>query len=124
MAERAKKPKDRLAWLEKQGHIRPEHVVLGEQIIKLRETRDREPSPHMHFDQGAGGGGGNAVLKRLHARQKWERFFAAVGPEGEAVISCVVIDGKSLGDTAKELNLHPKAILPLLRFALDVMGRQ
>lgn len=123
MAEAAKKPKDRLAWLEKQGHIQPEHVALGERLIKLSEAREREPSPHMHFDQGVGGGGGGGILGRLSARQKWERAFAAVGPEGEAIISCVVIDGLSLGDAAKELNIHPKAVLPLLQMALDVMAR-
>ena len=120
-----KKPKDRMAWLVKRDHIRAEHMDLGERILKLNEDRRREPSTHMHFDHGSGGGGtkGNGVMGRVSAGQKWERLFAVVGPAGEAIICCVIIDGKSLGDTAAELNLHPKAVLPMLQLSLDVLAR-
>lgn len=120
-----KKPKDRMDWLLKRGHIQAEHLELGEQILKLNEAKQREPSTHMHFDQGGGGGGvqGGGVMGRVGARQKWERLFAIVGPAGEAIISAVIIDGMSLGDAAEHLNLNPKAMLPMLNFALDVLAR-
>jgi hypothetical protein len=119
-----KKPKDRLGWLVKQGHVQPEHLDLGERLLKLNEDRQREPSPHMHFDHGAGGGsGGGAILGRQAARQRWERFFAVAGPTGEALVSAIIIDGMSLADAAEYLNINPKAVLPMLRYTLDVLAR-
>lgn len=119
-----KRPKDRMAWLIKRDHIRADHADLGERILKMHEDRRREPSTHMHFDQGGGGGTkGGGVMGRVSAGQKWERLFAVVGPAGEAIVSCIIIDGKSLGDTAAELNLHPKAVLPMLQLSLDVLAR-
>lgn len=118
-----RRPRDRLDWLVKRDHIRPEHAEMGERLLKLHETRMREPSPRMHFDQGAGGGGVSAVLGRLTARTKWERLFAVVGPAGEALVTCVILDGKSLAETAEELNLHPKAVLPMLQLVLDILER-
>lgn len=120
-----KKPKDRMAWLVARGHIHADHAELGERILKLNEDKQREPSTHMHFDQGGSGGGsrGSATLGRVGARQKWERLFAVAGPAGEAIICAIIIDGMSLGDAAEHLNLNPKAMLPMLNFALDVLAR-
>lgn len=123
IATASKKPKDRLDWLVKRQLIQPEHLELGEHILKLNETRLREPTTHMHFDHGSGGGGGNSMLGRVSARQKWERLFAVVGATGEAIISCIVIDGMTTDQAADYLNIHPKAVLPMLRFSLDVLAR-
>lgn len=120
-----KKPKDRLAWLVKQSHIPPEHLELGGRLLKLNEDKRREPSPHMHFDHGSSGGGGRggAPLARVSARQRWERLFAVAGPTGEALVSAIIIDGMSLGDAAEHLNINPKAVLPMLRYTLDILAR-
>lgn len=120
-----KKPKDRMAWLLSRGHIQPEHAELGERILKLNEDKQREPSTHMHFDQGGGGGGtqGGGTLGRVSARQKWERLFAVAGPSGEAIICAIIIDGMTKDEAAESLNIHPKAVLHMLRFALDVLAR-
>lgn len=118
------KPKDRLKWLIDRGHIPADFEGLGERILLLSEKKASEPSPHMHFDSGAGGGmGSGGALQRVSARQKWERMFATVGPIGEAVICAVIIDGMTKDEAAEALNLHPKAITPMLRLALDVIGR-
>jgi hypothetical protein len=118
-----KKPKDRLGWLVKQGHVPTEHLDLGERLLKLNEAKLREPSPHMHFDQGAGGGGGSGALARPAARQKWERLFAVAGPTGEALVQAIIVDGMSLTDAAEYLNINPKAVLPMLRYTLDILAR-
>lgn len=118
-----KKPKDRLDWLLKRGHIQPEHMELGERLLKLNEAKLREPSPHMHFDQGAGGGGGSSALVRPAARQKWDRLFAVAGPTGEAIVAAVIIDGMALPEAAEYLGIHPKAMLHMLKYTLDVLGR-
>lgn len=117
------KPKDRVDWLVKRKHVPEEHRDLAERLLKLHEDKQREPAPHMHFDHGAGGGGGSAVLGRLSARQKWERLFSVAGPAGEAIVGAVIIDGMSLGDAAKHLNINHKAMLHMLRFTLDVLAR-
>lgn len=122
-----RKPKDRMAWLEKRGHIRPEHVVLGEKLIKLYEAKQREPSPRMQFDQGGGSGqggrGDSATIGRITAHSRWDRAFWLVGPIGEAIITCVIIDGMSLNESAEALDIHPRAIRPLLQLTLDVIER-
>jgi len=118
-----KRPKDRLAWLVKQGHVPAEHLELGERLLKLHEARLREPSPRMSFGEGSGGGGGSPALARVSARQRWERQFAVAGPTGEAIIGAVLIDGMRLGEAAKALQLPEKAMLHMLRFTLDVLAR-
>lgn len=128
MIEVAKRPKDRTAWLLAREHIQKEHADLAEKILKLAEQKDRDPTPYVRLERGGQGGGGDlgagAVFGRLSARQKWERKFALVGPAGEALVTCIVLEGKNVADTAKDLNLHPKAVLPMLRLILDVMARQ
>jgi hypothetical protein len=119
-----KKPKDRLKWLIDHGHVAPEFADLGERILLLSEGKVREPHPHMHFDQGSGGGnGGGGAMARVSAHQRWDRLFKAVGPKGEAVVSAIIVESMTLDEAAKALSLHPKAILPLLQFSLDIIGR-
>lgn len=116
--------KDRLKWLIARGHIPPEYEDLGERIIVLAERKTAEPSPHMHFDQGGGGGpGGSGPDVRVGARQRWERMFKVAGWKAEAVITAIIVEGKTTEEAAKALNVHPKAILPLLQMSLDIIGR-
>lgn len=120
----AVKPRDRLAWLIDRGHIGAEYLDLGDHLLKLNETRQRTPHPHMHFNREPSGGiGGDALEGRLTAQRKWERLMTIVGAEGEAVLVCVIVEGKTLAEAAKELDLHPKALIPLLRMVLGVLAR-
>jgi hypothetical protein len=118
-----KRPKDRLAWLVKCGHIEPDHVALGERILKLKEAMDREPSPRMAFGGGGSSHGGNPADVRVQAGQKWRRLFQVAGPTGEALVGAIIIDGMSLGEAATHLNINPKAVLPMLQYVLNVLER-
>jgi hypothetical protein len=119
-----KKPRDRLKWLIQHGHIPGEYEDLGERILQLHEAKRREPHPHMQFDGGAGTGGkAGGALSRVSAGQRWERLFKWAGDDGEAVVTAVIVDGMTTDEAAKALNIHSKAVVPLLKFTLGVMGR-
>lgn len=124
MAAPSKKPKDRMKWLIDRGHLPAEYGELGERILTLNEGRQREPHPHMHFDSGSGGAnGGGGALARVSSRQRWEKLFRLVGPDGEAVVTAVIVDGLTTDEAAEALNIHPKAVLPLLKLTLSIIGR-
>lgn len=124
MTAARKKPKDRLKWLIQHGHIAPEFESLGDTILKVAERKASEPSPHMPF-AGSGGGltDGGGPLGRVSAHQRWDRMMKSIGSKGEAVVSAVIVEGMSMDEAAKSLNVHPKAILPLLQFSLDILGK-
>lgn len=114
-------PKDRLGWLCARGHVTEHQREAGDILMRLRERKERTA-------YAMGGGSGmvgdlNPLEAREHARRRYERAMIAVTPLGEAVIEAVVIDGLSNEDAARRLNLHAKAIGPLLRLALEVMAQ-
>ncbi len=119
-----RRPSDRLKWLIDRGHILPESLEVGTHMLKLAEQKQRDTMTISHFNtDGGGGGGGHPGIARIAARRKWEQMMGLVGPEAEAILTCVIVEGKSLGEAAKELGIHDKAILPVLRLALYVLAR-
>jgi|GEM_PF-3670943 len=117
------RPKDRLAWLVKQGHISADHLELGERILRLAEAKDREPSPRMAFGGGGSGAGSSPALVRTAAGQRWDRLFTVAGPTGEAIVTAIIIDGMTTEEAAKYLNIHQKAVLHMLQYTLNILER-
>lgn len=113
-------PKDRLGWLCARGHVTDGQRAAGDVLMKMRERKLRDG-----YATASGGGGGSLhpLEAREQARRRYERAMAAVTPFGEAIIEAVVIDGLSNEAAAVRMGIHPKAIGPLLRLALEVLAQ-
>lgn len=117
--------RDRLRWLIERGHIAPEYEDLGDLIIKLAELKSSELRPRTQLggsDGGAGNGKSEAAIIRPGARQRWEKLFSHIQDKGEAVVWAVIVEGMTTEEAAKALNLHPKAIVPMLQMSLEILG--
>lgn len=112
-------PKDRAAWLADRGHLSPEQAEAGNRLMRQRERGIRVA----YASSGSGGGAGqlNPLEAHMTAKRQYERAATSLGPLGHAVVYAVLIDGMSLEDAGRAAEIHPKAVLPVLRVCLDVL---
>lgn len=118
-----KNPRDRLAHWAKLGHLTQQDLDAGNHLLLLRERSQRVVYAAANNSSG-GRGNLNPLEAQQSAKRRYDRMVEHVGELAAVVLHAVVICNMGVKDAARVADVHPKAVIPILRVALHVIGAE